>query len=160
MTFAGLPEVCVPGFADGCQVQVSEGAGPPFRVTHPAIPADGPEPTIDHPVSPDQMLSTPFGVVSRIGYPPYAGVVIHWWTGRTPSENDAAIADLTVKHLIALVDHERLMATVARAEDEAASLALEAISGRTINLAAGHRDAPEQACRRRRRRCAPPGMPG
>jgi DNA-binding MarR family transcriptional regulator len=42
-----------------------------------------------------------------------------------------------VKHLIALVDHERLMAAVSRAENQAASLALEAISGRTINLAIG-----------------------
>jgi hypothetical protein len=40
-----------------------------------------------------------------------------------------------VKYLIALVDHERLMPAVARAEDRAARLALEAISGRTINLA-------------------------
>lgn len=45
--------------------------------------------------------------------------------------------DLMVKHLIALVDHERVMAAVARAENQAASLALEAISGRTINLAIG-----------------------
>jgi ANTAR domain len=83
------------------------------------------------------MLLTPFQVVSRTGYSSYAGVVMHWWTGRAPSESDAAIADLMVKHLIALVDHERLMAAVARAEDRAASLALEAISGRTINLAIG-----------------------
>jgi hypothetical protein len=83
------------------------------------------------------MLLTPFQVASRTGYPSYAGVVTHWWSGRTPSASDAAIADLMVKHLIALVDHERLMAAVARAESQAASLALEAISGRTINLATG-----------------------
>jgi hypothetical protein len=83
------------------------------------------------------MLLTPFQVASRTGYPSYAGVVTHWWTGRTPSESDAAIADLMVKHLIALVDHERLMAAVGQAEDRAASLALETISSRTINLATG-----------------------
>ena len=76
-------------------------------------------------------------MVSRTGYPPYAGVVTRWWTGRTPSENDAVIAELTVNHLIGLVDYERLMAMVARAEDQAAGVALEAISGRTINLATG-----------------------
>ena len=54
-----------------------------------------------------------------------------------PSEGDVVIADLLVKHLIALVDRERLMMAVARAEDRSASLALEAISGRTINLATG-----------------------
>ena len=96
------------------------------------------------------MLLTPFRVASRTGYPSYAGVVTHWWTGRVLSETDAALADLMVKHLIALVDHERLMAAVAQAEDRAACLALEAISGRTINLATGivmrqHGLAPDDA---------------
>jgi AmiR/NasT family two-component response regulator len=44
---------------------------------------------------------------------------------------------LIVKHLVALVDHERLMTAVARAEDRAAHLALEAISSHTISLATG-----------------------
>jgi hypothetical protein len=137
VTFAGLPRACVPEFADGCQVELSDGAEPLFRVTHPISSADGPGRTPAHPIGSDQMLLTPFQVASRTGYSSYAGVVAHWWTGRAPSESDAAIADLMVKHLIALVDHERLMAAVARAEDRAASLALEAISGRTINLAIG-----------------------
>jgi ANTAR domain len=137
VTFAGLPRACVPKFADGCQVELSDGAEPLFRVTHPVSSADGPGRTADYPVGPDQMLLTPFRVASRTGYPSYAGVVTHWWTGRASSEGDAAIADLMVKHLIALVDRERLMAAVARAEDQAASLALEAISGRTMNLAIG-----------------------
>jgi ANTAR domain len=137
VTFAGLPRACVPEFADGCQVELSDGAEPLFRVTHPVSSADGPGRTVAPPAGPDQMLLTPFRVASRTGYPPYAGVVTHWWTGRAPSESDAAIADLMVKHLIALVDRECLMAAVARAEDQAASLALEAISGRTINLAIG-----------------------
>ena len=133
VTFAGLPRVCVPEFADGCQVELSDGAEPLFRVTS----ADGLEGTAARPVGPDQVLLTPFQVASRTGYPSYAGVVTQWWSGRTPSESDAVIADLMVKHLIALVDHERLMSAVARAENQGASLALEAISGRTINLATG-----------------------
>ena len=137
VAFAGLPRVCVPEFADGCQVELSDGAEPLFQVAHPVGTADGPVRTAAHPVGPDQMLLTPFRAVSRTGYPSYAGVVTHWWTGRAPSESDTAIADLMVEHLIALVDHERLMAAVARAEDRAASLALEAISGRAINLAIG-----------------------
>jgi len=137
VTFAGLPEACVPEFADGCRVQLSDGAEPPFLAAHPISPADGPESTTDQTVGPDQMLCTPFRVVSRNGYRPYAGLVTHWWTGRTPSENDAVIAELTIKHLIALVDHEQLMAMVARAEDQAASLALQTISGRTVNIATG-----------------------
>jgi hypothetical protein len=133
VTFAGLPRACVPEFADGCQVELSDGAEPLFRVTHPA----GPGPAAAHCVDSDQVLCTPFRVVSRTGDPSYAGVVTHWWTGRAPSGSDAMIADLMVKHLVALVDHERLMAVVARAEEQAAALALEAISGRTINLATG-----------------------
>ena len=133
VTFVGLPRVCVPEFADGCQVELSDGAEPLFRVTS----ADGLERTAARPVGPDQVLLTPFQVASRTGYPSYAGVVTQWWSGRTPSESDAVIADLMVKHLIALVDHERLMSAVARAENQGASLALEAISGRTINLAIG-----------------------
>jgi hypothetical protein len=130
VTFAGLPAACVPEFADGCQVELSDGAEPPFRVARPERPAA-------HPVSPEQLLLTPFRVASRTGYPPYGGIVTHWWTRRTPAESDAVIAELMVRHLIALVDRERLMAAVARAEDQAASLALEAISGRTINIATG-----------------------
>jgi hypothetical protein len=133
VTFGGLPGACVPGFADGCQVELSDGTQSPFRVTHPASP----EPAAAHHAGLDQVLCTPFRVVSRTGYPSYAGVATHWWTGRAPSDSDAVIADLMVKHLVALVDHERLMAVVARAEEQAAALALEAISGRTINLATG-----------------------
>jgi ANTAR domain len=137
VTFAGLARACVPEFADGCQVELSDGKEPLFRVTHPASSADGPGPTAAHPPSPDQMLLTPFRVASLSGHPSYAGIVTHWWTGRIPTLSDAVVADLMVKHAIALVDHERLMVAVARAEDQAANLALEAISARTVNLATG-----------------------
>jgi hypothetical protein len=136
VTFASLPEACVPEFADGCQVELSDGTEPLFRATYPASPAGGCEPNAAQPAE-QQMLLTPFQVASRTGFPSYAGVVTHWWTGRVPSDGDAVIADLMVKHLIALVDHERLMAAVGRAEARAACLALEAISGRAINLATG-----------------------
>jgi len=137
VAFASLPGACVPEFADGCQIELSDGTEPLFRATHPASTASGFEPNRTHSAAEDRVLLTPFRVASRIGYPSYAGVVTHWWTGRAPSDGDAVIADLMVKHLVALVDHERLMAAVARAEARAASLALEAISGRTINLATG-----------------------
>ena len=137
VTFAGLPRACVPAFADGCQVELADGTEPPFRAAHPACSADGPGPAAAHPAGSDQVLLTPFQVASRTGYSSYAGVVTYWWVGRRPSESDAAIAELLVRHLIALVDRERLMMAVARAEERAASLALEAISGRTINLATG-----------------------
>jgi ANTAR domain len=54
-----------------------------------------------------------------------------------PTEIDALVADLMAKHVIALVDRERLMAAIGRSDDRAAEMALEAISGRTINTATG-----------------------
>jgi hypothetical protein len=136
VTFGRLPRACVPGFADGCQVEVSDGAQPPFLAAQTA-PAGDPEPVTGLPVDPEQLIATPFRVVSIVGYPSYAGVVTHWWTERRPTEGDAMIAELLVRHLVSLVDHERVMAALARAEDRAASLALESISGRTISLATG-----------------------
>jgi hypothetical protein len=148
--FAGLARACVPEFADRCQVEIGDGAEPVFRVVHPAGTADGVKRTAGDPAGVDQMLLTPFRAVSRVGCPSYAGVVTHWWIRRVPSTSDAVVADLMVRHVMAMVDHERLMAALARAEDRAASLALEAISGRIINLATGivmhqHGLAPEAA---------------
>jgi hypothetical protein len=134
VTFARLARACVPEFADACEVELSDGKHPPFRIRHPPgdrAPADG------RLAEPDQVLLTPFRAASRVGYPSYAGVVSHWWDGRVPSETDAVLADLIVKHSVALVEQERLLAEVGRAEDRAASLALESISGRAISLATG-----------------------
>jgi hypothetical protein len=134
VTFARLARVCVPEFADACQVELSDGKHPPFRISHPACDYVRADP---QQADPDQVLLTPFQVVSRVGYLSYAGVVAHWWAGRVPGEANAVLADLIVKHCIALVEQERLLAEVGRAEDRAASLALESISGRAISLATG-----------------------
>jgi hypothetical protein len=124
VAFGSLPQACVPDFADGCQVELADGAQPPFR-------------TGVNSADPQQLLVTPFRAVSLAGYASYAGVVTYWWTGRRPTESDAVIAGLLVRQVAALVEHERLLLAVARAEDRAANLALEAISGRTISLATG-----------------------
>lgn len=137
VTFARLARACVPEFADACQVELGDGSQPLFRLRHPARPAGGPDGAKAQPASPEQILLTPFQVPSRTGYPSYAGVVTHSWARRAPTETHAVIADLLVKHAIALVDRERLTAAVGRAEDRAAALALEAISGRAISLATG-----------------------
>jgi len=151
VAFAGLPAACVPAFADGCQVELSDGAESLFRSPHAGGPAGnrGRGPAADD-ARPGSALLTPFQVAGRAGYPSYGGVVTHWWTGRTPAESDATIADLLVRHLIALVDRERLTAAVARAEEQAASLALRAVSGRAISIATGivmhqHRLGPDGA---------------
>jgi len=137
--FARLAEACVPRFADSCGVEISGEGQPPFRAAFPAsLLATGQSPSAAGQLTdPEQILHTPFRVPSRSGYPPYAGVLTHWWTRRTPTETDAVVADLMAKHVIALVDRERLMAAIARADDQAAELALGAISGRTINMAIG-----------------------
>jgi ANTAR domain-containing protein len=137
VTFGRLPRACVPEFADGCQVELSDGTEPSFRAGYPEVLADGREPAAARSVGSDHILATPFQAAFLAGYPSYAGVVTHWWTDSTPSGGDSVLADLMVKHLVALVDHERMMAVVARAEDRAAKLALGAISGRTINVATG-----------------------
>jgi hypothetical protein len=137
VTFGRLPESCVPEFADGCEIELSDGAEPPFRVVRPVSCADDPGSLIPRSAGPDQVLAVPFLAVSLAGYPSYAGVVTYSWTGRTPSEAEAVIADLMVRHLVGLVERERLMAALARTEDRAANLALQAISSRTVSLATG-----------------------
>jgi ANTAR domain len=139
VTFGGLVRACVPDFADSCAVQLSDATGPPFHATCPdgALAPDGSSPKVDHGSRPDAFLHTPFRVPSRCGYPPYAGVLTFWWTERIPTDSDAVVADLLVKHAIAVVDRERLMAALGQADDRAAQVALDAICGRTINLATG-----------------------
>jgi len=60
VTFGRLPAACVPEFADGCEVELSDGAEPLFRVRYPASLDSGPEPVTTHRVGPDQVVSTPF----------------------------------------------------------------------------------------------------
>jgi hypothetical protein len=134
VAFGRLPQACVPDFADGCQVELADGTGPLFRAVRPVSPGEDPDSAT---ARSEHVLVTPFRAVSVSGDPSYAGVVTHWWIARAPTESDAVIADLMVTHLTALVEQERLMAAVARAEDRAATLALGSISGRTIGLAVG-----------------------
>jgi hypothetical protein len=134
VAFGRLPRACVPDFADGCQVELADGTGPSFRAVRPVSPGGDPDSVT---VPSEHVLVTPFRAVSVTGDPSYAGVVTHWWIARAPTDSDAVIADLMVRHLAALVEHERLIAAVARAEDRAATLALGSISGRTIGLAVG-----------------------
>jgi hypothetical protein len=132
VTFGQLPRACVPHFADGCQIELSDGSGPSLRITSEADLN-----TAAPPASPDRVLVTPFRALSLASSPSYAGVVTYWWTSRTPDDRDAVASELIVARLTALVEHERLLAAVARAEDRAADLALQAITSRTINLAIG-----------------------
>jgi hypothetical protein len=137
VTFADLASACVPDFADGCRAELSDGIEPDFRTPQPASPHDDRRAGAVRFPGSAQLLLTPFRADSVAGYPSYAGLVTHCWNNRAPSLTDAAIAELMVKHAIALVDRERLTAAVARAEDRAANLALRAITGSTVTLATG-----------------------
>jgi hypothetical protein len=135
VAFGRLPEACVPDFADGCQIELSDGSQPSFRTVRPAD--DDSSAASGRPIDPEQLVVTPFRAVPLVGFASYAGVVTFWWTSRRPAESDVVTAELMVRHVVALVEHERLLEAVAQAEDRAASLALEAISGRAISLAVG-----------------------
>jgi ANTAR domain len=138
VAFAALAGVTVPAFADGCQIELQDGMDPPFRVSRPepAAYADACSSQADS-RDRNEILVAPFRVAGQACYPPYAGTVTFWQSGRAWSEADAVIADLLVKHVTALIGRERLMTAVARAEEQAATLALHAISSRTLNLAVG-----------------------
>jgi hypothetical protein len=105
VTFASLARVCVPDFAEGCEVELSDGTEPMFRVTHPARPADGPERTARQDARSGQVLLTPFRGVCR--GPATRRTPGSLRTGGIPGRLRRAmpqIADLMVKHMIALVD--------------------------------------------------------
>jgi hypothetical protein len=137
VTFARVARACVPEFADGCRAELTDGTEPPFRVTHRAGSAERPEAAAADPVRSEHVLLAPVRVVSRPGYPSYAGIMTFWWDAGVPSPSSAMVAQLIVRHTVALIDGERLRAEVARADDRAASLALNALSSRVITLATG-----------------------
>jgi ANTAR domain len=135
-----------PCFSDACAVELSEGTEPRFRVCFPlpgeeAFPAGrGPRKTI----------VTTFQAGSGHGYQPFAGVVVHSWTDRDPTEADAIIARLLVDLALAIVQRERLAQLVARAEDRAAKLAIDLITSRVEGEATGilmaqHQITPNEA---------------
>ena len=141
ITFASLARACVPEFADGCEIELSDGgtgAEPIFRVAFPpdSLGPGGPSAETRN-AGTDHIMHTRFRAPSRASYLSYAGVLTHWWVSRPPTESDTVAADLMAKHAMALVDRERLMAALARADDQAAEVVLAAIAGRTINMAIG-----------------------
>jgi hypothetical protein len=85
-------------------------------------------------------IITAFQAGSSHGYPSFAGLVVHSWAGRDPTEGDAIMARLLVDRGLGLVEHERLAHAAARAERRAAKLALDVITCQrpiTIRRAAG-----------------------
>ena len=82
-------------------------------------------------------IVTPFKAVSGHGYPSFAGMVVHAWTERDPTEDDAIIARLLVDLALAILHRERLAQSAARADSRAAKLAIDLITSRIEGEATG-----------------------
>jgi hypothetical protein len=82
-------------------------------------------------------VTTKFHAESGHGYPSFAGIVVHSWATRDPTEDDAIIARLLVNHALAIMHRPRLAQAVARADSRAAKLAIDLITSRIESEAAG-----------------------
>jgi hypothetical protein len=130
-----------PSFSDACAIELNEGTTAPFRVCFPAtgeflaarsVPAAAGAP----PVVMNSIITT-FRAGSGHGYPSFAGIVVHSWAEREPTEDDPIIARLLVDRALAIVQYERLAQAAARADSRAAKLAIDLITSRIEGEATG-----------------------
>jgi hypothetical protein len=142
VVLSSLARACNPSFSDACWVELSEGVDALFRVSFPM--PDGTAPA-DAPQANARTITTAFRASSGHGYPSFAGVVVHSWIGRDPRPDDAIIACLLVDRALAIVQHERLAQSAARADDRAAKLAIDLITSRLEGEAIGILMAKHQA---------------
>lgn len=134
VVFARLGQVCVPAFCDGWSVDSMP------RVSHRS-PGSG-EDECDtgagsEPHRTRHALHLPFAVGADGITDAFAGVLTMWWRDRQPSPAEIAQADLLVRHGVAVVDRQRLLARAARAESAAAHTATAAIASRRVSMAVG-----------------------
>jgi hypothetical protein len=127
-----------PSFSDACAVELSIGADALFQVSFP-MPDDAAFPGVPGSVPPVacKTVTTTFRAGSSHAYPAFAGVVVHQWIDRDPTEDDVIIARLLVDLALAIVQQERLAQSAARADDRAAKLAIELITSRVEGEAIG-----------------------
>ena len=146
-----------PSFSDACVIELSEGTETLFRVCFP-MPDEAELPAGAGPVqaaagaSPagTRCIITTFEAGSSHGYPSFAGMVVHFWAERDPTEDDRIIARLLVDRALAIVQNERLAQAAARVDSRAAKLAIDLITSRTDGEATGilmakHHVTPAQA---------------
>jgi hypothetical protein len=147
VVLSSLARACNPSFSDACAVELSEGVDRLFHVSFPmpdnAAPAGAPQAAA-------KTVTTAFHAASGFGYPAFAGVVVHSWIGRDPVADDAILARLLVDRALAIVQHERLAQSAARADERAAKLAIDLITshveGKAIGLLmAKHQVAEDEA---------------
>ena len=133
-----------PSFSDACSIELSEGTKALFQVSFP-MPGEAESPAgsrfvpaaASAPPAARKTIVTPFNAVSGHGYPSFAGMVIHSWTDRDPTEDDAIIARLLVDLALAILHRERLAQSAARADSRAAKLAIDLITSRIEGEATG-----------------------
>jgi hypothetical protein len=126
VVFTSLASLSVPGFADECEVLLTEGAATyriqrplpgqrilAHRVVHrahtwPGSDIGGRQILGEHAVHTAIIAA---GVAGRAGY---RGVMIHRWAGRyRPTDADGGLAVFAVEYAIAAVGHQRLLTAAA-----------------------------------------------
>ena len=133
-----------PSFSDACAIELSEGTGAHFQVCFP-MPEEAGFPAgsglipagASVPAAARRTIATAFEAVSGDGYPSFAGLVVHSWIDRDPTEDDAIIARLLVDLALAILQRERLAQSAARADSRAAKLAIDLITSRIEGEATG-----------------------
>jgi ANTAR domain len=151
VVLSSLARASCPSFSDACAVELSEGADALFRVSFPrpdgVVLAAGlgtvPSRTGASAVT-GNTITTGFQAAAGHGHPSFAGMVVHSWIDRGFSEDDAIIARLLVDRALAIVLHERLARSAARADDRAAKLAIDLITSRIEGEAIGILMAKQQ----------------
>lgn len=133
VVFSRLAEICVSNFADGCQIELSDGTEQPLRVHLDRTDGDA---TVQQPR--DQgVVEVPFQSTERGGQPSYAGIFTVWWRSRRATESDWTIAALLVKYVGSVVDFQRLTQRAGESDTRAATAVMDAIASRQVNLAIG-----------------------
>jgi ANTAR domain len=144
VVLSSLARLSNPSFSDACAIELSEGTETPFRVCFPMPGAGellaGPgsvHATASTPPVAFKAVITKFQAESGHGYPSFAGIIVHSWATRDPTEDDAIIARLLVDHALAIIHSARVAEAAARADSRAAKLAIDLITSRIEGEAIG-----------------------
>jgi hypothetical protein len=140
VVLSSLARLSVLCFSDGCALELSEGADPVFELSFPPpgeepSPGNGSSRGTEPPTG--MAVITAFDMPSADGRPSFSGHVIHSWTLRVSTAEDAVIARMLVDHALEVVRFERLAEIARAAEDRSARLAREAMASRSIGEAIG-----------------------
>jgi hypothetical protein len=129
VVLSSLARASNPAFSDACAIELSEGTEALFAISFP-LPEEAGIPAARQAGNPWKSVSTSFQAPSEHGFASFAGVVTHSWATRDPTQDDAIIARLLVSHALAILERERVVQALARADDRAAKLAIELIASR------------------------------